>query len=73
MRKMRKTALGFMGAGLAMGVGTNILSDKDIGSPNASKAVGNLSATMPMLGTLYGAKMTLDALNSLSPKKRRKL
>lgn len=63
MKKYRKTVMGIVGSGVALGVGSSVLSS--VGSTEGSKAMGNLSSSLPMLGTLGGSAATLRALKKL--------
>jgi len=72
MKKMRKKALQFTATGITMGVGASLLSDSSIGSANAKAGIGKMSGFLPVTGTVMGAGMALESLNSLKTKKRKR-
>lgn len=67
---MKKKAKKLMVTGLTLGVGSYAASS--MGATSTATAMGNMSSKLPMVGTLYGAGMVMDAVKGMNPKKKKK-
>jgi hypothetical protein len=72
-KKHMKRMGGLMAMGIGLGVGSEVLGS--VGSTQGQSAVGNISKAMPIMGTMVGASMVMDAVNDINKsatiKKRR--
>jgi len=79
MKKTMKAAKGMMGAGIGLGVGSEVLGD--IGGASAGHAqagLSKISGAMPTMGKMVGAGMVMggirglqDATEPMNKKKKR--
>ena len=66
MKRTRKTAMGIMGAGFGLGGGAMALGGMGgTAATNAATGLGNMSAALPVAGSIGGAGMVLGQVAGL--------
>lgn len=63
-KKHMKRTGGLVVAGVGLGLGSQLLGEA--GSSYGQAAVGKVSKVMPMMGTMVGAGMVMDAVGDMS-------
>jgi len=69
-KKTKKDIGNLMIGGAALAIGSQTLGS--VGATDAQNAVGKISRHLPTMGSMVGVGMTLDALNQLQKKTKKK-
>jgi len=71
--KLESGALGLVSSGLVSGIGADVIGKVDTtgAASEAITGLGTLSSFSPVLGSIYGASATLDALEEIKKKGKR--
>lgn len=69
-KKMQKNVLGLVETGMALGIGSQALSQIP-GTGNAQVGLANVAAQLPAMGSIIGAGMALGAVEDLTKKSKK--